>query len=452
MKTLRELLDGFVQIVLPQTINIQDLSLDSRQVKTGDLFFAYPGTKVDGRRFIQDALVKGAASILQEVEANHASIEWAGDVPIISMPQVAKTVSLIADRFYDSPSSKMTMIGVTGTNGKTSCCHLIAEAIMRLSPKKVGVLGTVGNGVFGDLQESDLTTLDPISVQRFLVDFVQQGIDTVAMEASSHSLVQGRVSGVHFTRGLFTNLTHDHLDYHKTMEAYAAAKHLLFEMPSMQCGIFNLDDPYGKKWFLQDKQKIDVWGYSCDCLHEKQNFPFLCADDIRLNEQGFDATVRTSLETGVMKSCLLGRFNVSNLLAVVATLLSLNYSLKEILSVVPQLHSVLGRLQTVHYENKPTVVVDFAHTPDALEKALETLKDHCVGKLYCVFGCGGDRDRTKRPEMAQIAERFADRVFVTSDNPRTEDPDEIIKDVMQGFEHPERVTSEVDREKAVKSA
>jgi len=449
MITLKLLLKNIININSLPDINISGLTLDSRKVKSGDIFFAYRGQSIDSKQFINQVIAKGAAAILCDTPQSQAALTWKKNIPIISIPDLKEKIGLIAARFYDNPSSGMLIIGVTGTNGKTSISYLLASALQKLGRKKVGLIGTLGYGTVESLTPSIYTSPNPIMLQRILYDFKQQGIDTVIIELSSHALDQKRFAGVNVKFGTFTNLTHDHLDYHQNITQYEVAKRILFEMPSIQYGIFNLDDPVGLKWFKQFQNNFTAYGYTLhsDKFDSKQNL--IVANNFQTRSNRISADITTPWGKGKLTSTLLGRFNISNLLAVIGNLCLMKYNLNKILSIIPTLQFVPGRVQTFSSKNKPLVVVDFSHTPDALQQALQTLQEHCQGKLFCVFGCGGDRDRGKRPKMAEIAEKLADHVIVTNDNVRFEDPQQIADDILAGFTHPNLVQVELDRQKAI---
>lgn len=452
MKNLQALLqDITVSVNLPDVM-VQGLALDSRQIRTGDLFLAYPGYKADGRSFIDQAIENGAVAILSEAHDVEDNIVRHHGIAVIPVMHLSKQVSKIVGRFYEEPSKDMLIVGITGTNGKSSCTQLLANALQLLG-KKSATIGTLGYGVFGDLAYSGLTTPDALSVQSILDEFHQKDVKAVVLEASSHALAQDRVADIDFDLAIFTNLSRDHLDYHGNMEAYTRAKRTLFHMPGLRYAVLNVDDPIGRQWLHELQDHLEVCGYSVDeGVCEEVDIPLVCANNIQLTHQGLRAWVRTPWGEGVLKSDLLGQFNVSNLLAVIASLGTLGYSLKSILEVIPKLETVAGRMQTFGGVDQPTAVVDFAHTPDALRQALSALREHCKNRLICVFGCGGDRDPGKRAMMGQIAEEFADHVVVTNDNPRFEDPERIIQDILSGINASQNTRVEHDRESAIRHA
>lgn len=425
---------------------IRRLQLDSRRIEPGDLFVALKGSHADGRQYIAAAIERGATAVLFSADTPDETIQIQQSIPLIPVFDLQQRLGSLAARFYNYPAQALRLFGVTGTNGKTSCTHFLAQMLTELNTS-CGVIGTLGSGLYGHLGPVGLTTPDAITLQAMLQSFQQQGVKAVAMEVSSHSIDQGRVNGIEFETGIFTNLTQDHLDYHGTMESYAAVKkRFLTELPTRQV-ILNLDDTYGQAWFSEIAKSKTVYTYSL-----LNNSATVFAKNIDVSLRGIQATVITPWGEGDLHIPLIGRFNLSNALAVLTTLCVAGVSLQTVLQHMKLLHPVSGRMQTVIAEHKPIVVVDYSHTPDALENALKALRPHTRGKLWCVFGCGGDRDQTKRPVMAKIAESLADRVMVTNDNPRHEDAEQIIKQIMQGFAHPERVMLQRDRAKAIQES
>lgn len=419
--------------LLPQaedSVLIRELTLDSRAVKPGDLFLAIPGAQHDGRAHIADALVRGAAAIAYESEG--ASGLPSSATPMVAIKGLAGQLSAIAGRFYGEPSRGIDLVGVTGTNGKTSVSQLVAQALDRLG-ERCGIVGTLGTGFHGELESGRHTTPDPLAVQATLARLKQAGARAVAMEVSSHGLEQGRVAALAFDVAVFTNLSRDHLDYHGSMEAYGAAKARLFDWPDLRCRVINLDDAFGRE-LAGREHDARLIGYS-----QIDPEAFLYCREATFDDDGVRAHIITPQGEGLLRSPLLGRFNLSNLLAVVGALLGMGYPLGDVLAVLPELQGPEGRMQRLGGGEKPLVVVDYAHTPDALEKVLEALRPHARGRLLCLFGCGGDRDRGKRPLMAAVAERLADAVLVTDDNPRTEDPARIFDDIRPGFAEPANV-------------
>ncbi|HEY0290094.1 MAG TPA: UDP-N-acetylmuramoyl-L-alanyl-D-glutamate--2,6-diaminopimelate ligase [Pseudomonas sp.] len=419
---------------------IRELTLDSRKVRPGDLFLAIAGLKVDGRDHIADAIAQGAAAVAYEAEG--AKVLPITDVPLIPVKGLAAQLSDIAGRFYGDPTRSLNLVGVTGTNGKTSVTQLIAQALDQLG-QHCGIIGTLGNGFYGALKSGIHTTPDPISVQATLTDLRKAGAKAIAMEVSSHGLDQGRVTALAFDVAVFTNLSRDHLDYHGTMQAYGAAKAKLFAWNDLRCRVINLDDDFGRE-LAAHNQPSRLITYS-----QEDSSAYLYCREAHFDDNGVLATLVTPQGEHVLRSSLLGRFNLSNVLAAIGALMGLDYPLDEILNVLPNLEGPIGRMQRLGGGDRPLVVVDYAHTPDALEKVLSALRPHAQGQLLCLFGCGGDRDRGKRPLMAEVVERLADKVLVTDDNPRTENPTRIFDDIRAGFVAADNVTFVAGRGTAI---
>jgi UDP-N-acetylmuramoyl-L-alanyl-D-glutamate--2,6-diaminopimelate ligase len=411
-----------------QGIKPKALTTDSRQVAEDSLFLAYPGEHVDGRQFIGQAIAQGATAVIWEKENFAWDVRW--QTPNIAIDALRNQAGVIADSFYDHPSTKMWMIGITGTNGKTSCSHWLAQTLNALG-RKTAVIGTLGNGIAdsrsGALSAAINTTPDPILLHGMLADYLQQGAVSVAMEVSSHGLQQGRANGVHFDVALFTNLSRDHLDYHGDMESYAAAKKKLFEWEGLSCAVLNTDDAFGADMatgLVEAGKQVLTYGLDSGEIR---------GSHLMFSEQGLSMQVDTPYGQSLLNANLLGRFNAYNLLAVLATLLASEVELEQAIKVMGGIRSVSGRMQQLGGGEQPLVVVDYAHTPDALEKVLLALREQTRNQLICVFGCGGDRDSGKRPIMGEIASRLADKVIVTSDNPRHEDSHNIIKGIVAGM-------------------
>jgi len=424
-------------------LKISGICQDSRIVKPGDLFFARNGVNHKGIDFVCSAAAEGAvAAIVDDAELAAAdSIDVT--IPLIGVTDVAALIGEVASRFFGEPSLHMRVVGVTGTNGKTSCAHYIAQ-LLEGCGEVCGLIGTVGNGLLGQLSEASHTTPDAIGVHRLLAELRSEGATAVVMEVSSHALDQQRVSGVHFRAAGFTNLSRDHLDYHGDMENYGAAKARLFFDMDIEHQVVNADDPYGAT-ILARKDGQDRIGFG------ESERAVVRASGVKLSATGISARIETPQGTFGLDTGLIGRFNLSNLLLAIALIEKMGYPLNQIETALGNLTPVAGRMQLVS-RKQPLVVVDYAHTPDALEKALEALRSHCEGLLWCVFGCGGDRDTGKRTQMAEVAERLADRIVVTSDNPRTEDPQHIISMIMAGFGSTENVICEADRKRAIEQA
>lgn len=433
--------------LLPQAaspVMIRALTLDSRNTRPGDLFLAIPGFRADGRQHIADAVSRGAVAVAYEAE--NAPADLMASMPeVVAIPvrHLGAQLSAIAGRFHGDPSRSLRLIGVTGTNGKTSVSQLLAQALDRLG-ERCGIIGTLGTGFHGELTRSLYTTPDALGVQEALANLKQAEAKAVAMEVSSHGLEQGRVAALDFDTAVFTNLSRDHLDYHGTMQAYGEAKSRLFNMPGLKCRVINIDDAFGRT-LAQQAHDSQLITYSLE-----DDRAALYCPQARFDDQGIQAHLVTAQGESTLRSPLLGRFNLSNLLAVVGALLGMDYPLDEILAVLPQLQPPPGRMQRLGGQDQPLVIIDYAHTPDALEKVLTALRPHAsAGKLYCLFGCGGDRDRGKRPLMAAVAERLADEVLVTDDNPRSEDPASIRAEICQGFQQVDEGRSVAGRAEAI---
>jgi UDP-N-acetylmuramyl-tripeptide synthetase len=419
-----------VTILTSLNKSFTSITADSRKVQAGSLFLAYPGTHSDGRNYIAQAIQSGATGVVWEQEGFIWNANWqVNNLPVQDLKQ---QVGYIAAEFYQNPSNQLTMIGVTGTNGKTSVSQWIAQCLTLLG-KKTAVLGTIGNGFLGAQTEAANTTPDAILLQAMLADYVQQHADVVAMEVSSHGLDQGRVNGVVFGVAVLTNLSRDHLDYHESMEAYAATKQKLFVWEGLGTAVVNADDAFGSALARSIKaQSKSCITYGFEHFDSKYD---ISASYLRLHDSSLSMHVKTPQGEATIIASVLGRFNAYNVLAVLATLLVLNVSLKDAASAIARIKPVLGRMQQFGGGELPLVVIDYAHTPDALEKVLSTLKEQIgietkSAKLICVFGCGGDRDTGKRPQMGRIASTIADQIIVTSDNPRSESPIAIISAVV----------------------
>ena len=443
---MSQLLEGFALIEPEYDRLIGALQLSSQRVARGDVFVALPGITVDGRQYIEHAIANRASAILFEKSGSHREDQIIGNIPLIGIENLKSKLGIIASRLYGNPSRALNVIGVTGTNGKTTIAFMIAQALDACG-QKCGYSGTVGSGFMGSLEKSELTTADAISVQRQLAGFVAGNARALAMEVSSHGLDQGRANGVGFKTGVFTNLTQDHLDYHRSMEKYAAAKQKLFEFESLENAVINVDDEFGRtleRLCRRPERNIK-------CVTYGINSGALRPDNLEISDQGFSFDLALQGEVVRVESDLLGEVNVYNLLATIAVLDSAGVSAEKIASVVPWIGAPPGRMEVFgNTEHQPAVVVDFAHTPDALERALISLRKLCRGKLVVVFGCGGDRDKGKRSQMGSIAETLADQVFITDDNPRTEPPEQIIEQIRSGINGP--VTVIHDRREAVRQA
>ncbi len=426
-------------------VQISALTLDSRTVQPGMLFFARSGVAHRGCDFILDAQAKGAAAVVVAAADWQAGFTGQNQVtiPVIQAEDTDAATGAIAAQFYGQPGKQLKVIGVTGTNGKTSCAHYIAQGLNALG-ETTALIGTVGNGLLDDLQPATHTTPDAISLQALLAEFVETGATAVVMEVSSHALDQQRVAGLKFDLAAFTNLSRDHLDYHGDMQGYFSAKARLFTELQVPRQVINLDDEYGQRLqALATGSSVTTFGENTGAA--------VVASDVNLNSKGIAAELKTPWGALQIHSPLLGRFNLSNLLLTVSALGELGFSASKIAAAIANIHAVPGRMQAVQ-SKLPLILVDYAHTPDALEKALQALVDYCQGDLVCVFGCGGDRDNGKRPQMAKVAETLADTLVVTSDNPRTEEPESIIDMVVAGLQAETRFVRIADRRAAIEHA
>jgi UDP-N-acetylmuramoyl-L-alanyl-D-glutamate--2,6-diaminopimelate ligase len=433
-------------------IAVSRLCTDSREVQPGDVFIASGGAAAERDQYVQQAINQGVSAVLvdfEELNTITTAVKTPYSTPIIAIKQLKQQVGAIAARFYGNPCQQLQMIGVTGTNGKTSTSQFIAQALQQTGIR-CGIIGTLGSGFPDHIVPGNLTTPGAIALQQTLADLQQQGASHVTMEASSHSLVQHRVADIPFKVAVFTNLTHDHLDYHGTMENYGQAKRLLFLTPTLEHAVINADDAFGRTLLREFAPRLSCYAYSIE--GRDVSVPTLHARNIRFHSRGLSATIQSPWGEGELHSQLLGRFNISNVLATFATLLALGLPFAEILQYLSHLQTVPGRMQCLGGGESPLVVVDYAHTPDALEKALTAVREHCGGQLWCIFGCGGNRDSAKRPIMAQAAEALSDHVIVTDDNPRWEDPQQITADIWRGFAKPANVLLEHDRKQAIAMA
>lgn len=415
------------------------MTADSRKVRPGDIFIALPGAVHDGRQHIAAAVAAGAMGVIWE----SSGFTWPAEVSVANWPvsNLSARVPRIASEWWGKPSDALWMIGITGTNGKTSCSHWLADSLSRLG-RKTAVVGTLGNGFPGHMTASSHTTPDAVRLQELLAGYHKAGADAVAMEVSSHALDQGRVKGVSFDVAVLTNLSRDHLDYHGDMAAYAYAKSRLFEWPNLKCAVLNQEDELGRCLYAGLKgQAIERIGYGytdCDIRAYK----------LRLSAGEIAMSVATPWGKGDLRANLMGKFNADNLLACLGALLASEVKLEEALHALSLIQPVVGRMQQVgDGTGAPVVLVDYAHTPDALTQALSSLRPLTAGRLICVFGCGGGRDKGKRPLMGEIASRLADKVVVTSDNPRNEAPDDIVADILTGM--PGGQCVELDRARAI---
>ncbi|NMM37144.1 MAG: UDP-N-acetylmuramoyl-L-alanyl-D-glutamate--2,6-diaminopimelate ligase [Glaciimonas sp.] len=414
------------------------LHSDSRSVIKGDVFFAYPGDAVDGRQFIEQAIQNGASAVVYESAAWDWNPAWL--LPHLAVTDLKKTAGEIASAYYNKPDAAMFTVAVTGTNGKTSCAQWLANSLSRLG-EPTAVIGTLGVGIYqrGTCDSSDMTgytTPDAVMLQRRLAQLRDAGAQAMAIEASSIGLEQGRLQGMHFDAALFTNLTRDHLDYHGDMAAYESAKTALFDWVGLRHAIVNLDDPMGLRLAqrLQGRALTSLIGYTVSGA-VLEGISTLSAFNIRTSHVGTVFQVESPFGSGPIRTQMVGLFNVSNILGVLGVLLAKGTAWRSAVQAVEMLIAVPGRMQQLGGNDAPLVIIDYAHTPDALEKTLLTLRQVTQqrhGQLWCLFGCGGDRDPGKRAQMGAVSAQ-ADQVVVTSDNPRSENPAAIIQQIIAGL-------------------
>ncbi|MBW3697132.1 UDP-N-acetylmuramoyl-L-alanyl-D-glutamate--2,6-diaminopimelate ligase [Vibrio sp. T187] len=429
-----------------EDMQVTHLELDSRKVGHGDVFVAVIGHAIDGREFISTAIAQGASAVVAQSCAIKpaGSVDFIEQIPVVYIENLNSELSQLAGQLYSF--GDMKLIGVTGTNGKTTITQLITQWL-DLVKCRSAVMGTTGNGFLDDLKPAANTTGSAIEIQRTLSELSGESAHYAAMEISSHGLVQGRVKSLNFDVGVFTNLSRDHLDYHGTMEEYALAKLSLFTQHGCKEAIINVDDEVGEQWMSQLPHAIAV------SLKGKPVFErSLWACDVAYAETGITIQFDGSWGEGTIQAPLIGEFNASNLMLAFATLLSQGFSVQQLIDSAPLLQPVIGRMELFQTPDKAKLVVDYAHTPDALEKALSALRVHCAGQLWVIFGCGGDRDKGKRPMMAAIAEQFADKIILSDDNPRSEDASLIVQDMLVGLSKPDEAFVEHDRYQAAKFA
>ena len=433
------------------------LCSDSRRLRAGDGFLAWPGAASDARSRVREVLARGAAACL--VEQTGVAAYGFADERVASFEQLKNASGPLASAYFDSPSAQLAVVAITGTNGKTSSAWWLAQALscMKQPPMPCGLIGTLGIGQVplakGDrsaLQPSGLTTPDAVLLQQSFRQFVQVGLQACAIEASSIGLAEGRLAGTHIRSAIFTNFTQDHLDYHGSMAQYWEAKAALFRWPGLSSAVINIDDAHGASLALEVAQRVpDVWTVSC------QQAARLQACDIKQGAAGLEFVVCEGQQRHSVATALIGHYNLANLLGVMAAMRALDVPLAEVASVCASLGPVPGRMQRVNSAAGALAVVDYAHTPDALAKALQALRglaDARGGRLWCLFGCGGDRDSAKRPLMGAMAEQHADQVLITSDNPRSESPQAIIAQIAAGVSQPSRLLVEPDRARAIAQA
>jgi UDP-N-acetylmuramoyl-L-alanyl-D-glutamate--2,6-diaminopimelate ligase len=448
--TLGTLLEGF-DVTAPETV-ITDISQDSRTVTRGGAFIACQGRTTHGLAHLAGALERGASAVLWEPSPQTVAPQVPAGVAAVAIANLGRRVGEIADRFYRQPSADLRVAGITGTNGKTTCAWLLAQA-SELVGRRSAYLGTLGFGRAGSLSDPGLTTPDAVSVHRRLAQARDAGAATFAMEVSSHALDQGRVGGVRFDTAVFTNLTRDHLDYHGSLEAYGEAKARLFHAPDLRCAVINARDPYGRELAPRLNPSIEKILFSTASeIWAEHDEGWIRVSEMRAGPTGLTLQVASRWGAGTLRSRLVGEFNAENLLAVLGVLLGWNVPLQTALVALAACDAPPGRMESFGGGGLPLAIVDYAHTPDALAKVLEAARAHTRGRLFCVFGCGGDRDAGKRPLMGAIAEGHADVVIVTDDNPRTEASADIIRQIVAGMTYGETVQVIPDRAEAIQYA
>ena len=440
---LKDLLFGITDAPPIKYNNICD---DSRYVNKGTVFFAVKGLSFDGCDFIESAINSGACAVVYEPPYDLTNIETS--VPIIAVEDLKLEISKIASRHYESSINKMKIIGVTGTNGKTTVSWLIHQGFKKIGYKS-GYIGTLGYGL-ENLNLNELTTPSCMKLHKILSEFQNSGVEYVVMEISSHAIDQRRIEGINFNTVIFTNLSRDHIDYHGNMENYGETKAKLFLERQSKIKIININDSFGRS--LIERVDEEVISTSIEPINIDKD-KFISVTKYETNGSGFDIDLKSSWGTFKTHVPLLGTFNIENVIQTIALFLSHGFSLSKIQIIIEGMKAPSGRMESVDVDNNhllPKVLVDFSHTPDALKLSLQSIRNHYDGKIWCVFGCGGDRDRGKRKMMGNIAERYADYVIVTSDNPRNENPEKIISDILEGISS--RVETIVNREEAINFA
>ena len=411
-------------------LNVSGLALNSGECGEGYLFIALKGANHHGLNYAKSAIENGAIAVLFDNEDVTLADEMLADLNVLKIPvaDLSEKLGELAARFYDEPSQFLNIIGITGTNGKTSCSQFLAQTL-----ESCGVIGTIGWGKIGELTQTLNTTPDALAVQKMLAALKNEGCENIAMEVSSHGLAQGRVNGVQFKGAIFTNFSRDHLDYHGTMAAYLETKLKLFDAPLLEFAVINLDDEVREQIIAAIPENVEIIGVTTTGKQSPRD-QTLSAENIELNLSGIQCDVFWQNQKCVLHVPLIGLFNLENVLCVLAVMLKSGIELEEAAKRLTNLKPVDGRMERFGGENnQPLVIVDYAHTPDALEKVLRSLRSHTLGKLGVVFGCGGNRDTGKRSQMGKVAEQFADWVIVTDDNPRFESNEEIVKDILGGF-------------------
>jgi len=453
--TLKELLADVCEVEYFPEIEIRGLTLDSRKVKPGYAFVALEGQLDHGLVYAEAALNKGAVVVICDSQFDQycQQILTSLMVRVVCVPvnNLQSKLGEIANKFFDKPSQEIFVTGVTGTDGKTSVSHFISQA-MNKDDCPAAVIGTLGNGLINKLEESTHTTPDVISLHEMMADFKRRGVKNVAMEVSSHGLDQERVIGIDFNVAVLTNLSRDHLDYHGDIESYKQAKKKLFSGEADQTLVLNADDDFGTELFVELGSRKTSWLYGLDEKKVKSSGLYVYASEIENQHDGMRFLLESSHGTAQVTLNLIGEFNIYNVLACFCVLIESGVNFNHAIKRLKKLHTVAGRMELLAISDKPSVVIDYAHTPEALRQALRNVRKHASGKVICVFGCGGDRDEGKRPLMAQAAEELSDLVIVTNDNPRHESPEKIIDDIQKGIKNELHLIIEADRKKAIQQS
>ncbi|MCR3755064.1 MAG: UDP-N-acetylmuramoyl-L-alanyl-D-glutamate--2, 6-diaminopimelate ligase [Candidatus Westeberhardia cardiocondylae] len=440
-------------------INIKNIVSDSRIAMYGDLFIAIPGEKKDGRNYILQAIKQNVSAVISETTKTkkHGEIEIFKNTPIIYLSSLHKNISKIAGRFYDNPSNSLNLIGITGTNGKTTISHLTSQWTTILG-KKSAVMGTIGNGIINHhIYQTKNTTDSAIYIQKFLSKLKKLGINFVSLEVSSHSLSQYRIEHLKFSAAIFTNLSYEHIDYHNNMKNYELTKWKLFSKIKVKKYIINANDKIGKKWLLNLQSITNPKNIVAVSSNYIPNFfpywkgQWIYASKIYYNSKNTYINFKSNWGNEIIHSPLIGKHNVNNILLTISTLLTLGYPLKKLIQTSKKLKQIIGRMEIFQTTKKPKIIIDYAHNPKALQQALITAKHHCYGKLWCIFGCGGNRDKNKRHIMGKISEKYSDMIIITNDNPREENQKKIIDEIKKGIKN-KKIQIIYNRTKAIQTA
>jgi len=452
-KYLNDVVTPFLEINQNYNPLISGLQIDSRNVQKGDLFLAFPGVHTDGRKYIENAVSQGAIAVLSEALEGFPAMRLVkgpgAEVPVYYIADLAQHVGYFAANYYSHPSKHLRVVGITGTNGKTTCSHLVAEALYLLGERS-GLIGTLGSGLWGTLVETKNTTPDPVSLQRQLAEMRSKNVNFVIMEVSSHGLAQGRVNGICFETAALTNITRDHLDYHESMSHYIQTKERLFSWPDLNNAIFNMDDSIAHSMSGRVNQQADVNVFGIGSTLSLQTYAGIKILDSVISDEKITIKFTSAWGEGeIINSHLYGAYNVSNLAMALVILLLLDVPLANAAAVLAQVHGVPGRMNKMGGGNNPLVFIDYAHTPDGLLNAIKSARTYCKNRLICVFGCGGDRDQGKRSQMGRVAWECADLLIVTADNPRSESVEKICQQIISDIPSQENTHVILDRADAI---